>query len=123
MKKIKAYLAKRKTSRLAYKQARATGAYHVMKTSDLIRTFLLSKMPIVKTSVANQNISLLNSVAQQNELNYIAICIDGHVQDVIRMQNRMAAMILSDPEFVLFDPKQGYPEIGVTEVVDGKLVF
>lgn len=123
IKKIKAYLARRKTSKLAYKQARATGAYHVMTTSELLRTFLLNRMPIVKNSVQNQNASLLDSISQRNEINYIAVAIDGYVQEVIRMQNRLAAIVLSDPEFISFDPKDGYPEIGVTEVVDGKLVF
>lgn len=57
------------------------------------------------------------------EVNHIAIALDGVVQDVMRTQNKFAALILSNPEFILFNPQEGYPVLGETEVVDGKLVI
>ena len=56
------------------------------------------------------------------QINYIAMVIDGKVEDVLRAQNKLAAMLLSNPVFVEFDPKEFYPLIGQTEYVDGKLI-
>lgn len=123
IKKIKHSLAKRKALKRAYRLARASGAYNVMTLSQLIRTWLIKRIPVVKQKVSNDDISLLNSIAGRNEINHIAIVLDGVVQDVMRAQNRMTALLLSEPDFVEFDPNNGYPVIGQTRYENGRLVF
>lgn len=46
------------------------------------------------------------------EINHIAVVLDGTVEEVIRAQNRLAALFLSNPQFVEFDPEQIKPTIG-----------
>ena len=58
----------------------------------------------------------------QEQINHIAVILDGKVEDVIRAQNRMAALFLSEPIFVEFDPREVYPKIGITEYIDGAFV-
>jgi hypothetical protein len=86
-------------------------------TLDLIKRYLDSKIPKPKQKAENPNISLLPNNAE--DINYIAIVLDGVVEDVIRTQNRMAALLLSEPTFVEFDPGTTYPQIGITEYKDG----
>lgn len=79
---------------------------HKVTTLDLIKRYLnlkINKMTKGKVSVSDPNISLLDQM-KNIEVNHIAIVIDGEVQDVMRAQNKMAAMLLSDPQFILFDP-------------------
>jgi hypothetical protein len=83
-------------------------------TLDLLKRYLalkVEKMSGVKKSAINPNMSPLDQMSGI-EINHIAIVIDGEVQDVLRAQNKMAAMILSDPEFVFFDPKDTVVKLG-----------
>jgi hypothetical protein len=45
-------------------------------------------------------------------INHIAIVLDGEVQEIMRAQNRLAALLLSEPKFIEFDPDEVVPEIG-----------
>lgn len=55
-------------------------------------------------------------------INYIAVILDDEVQEVLRAENRLAALFLSNPEFVEFDPSIGtYPMPGF-KYLDGKFV-
>lgn len=96
---------------------KANHSHGKVTTLDLIKKYLDSKIQKPKESAEDPNISLLPSGAEG--INYIAIVLDGKVEDVIRAQNRMAALLLSEPVFVEFDPKTVYPIIGVTEYADG----
>lgn len=99
------------------------GSHGKVTTLDLLKRYLalkINKMSPVKNSAINPNISPLDQ-ASGIEINHIAIVIDGEVQDVIRAQNKMAAMILSDPEFVFFDPKDTKIKIGF-KYKDGKFI-
>jgi len=92
-------------------------------TLDLVKRYLalkVEKMSGVKKSVINPNVSPLDQMAGI-EINHIAIVIDGEVQDVIRAQNKMAAMILSNPEFVFYEPKETTVKIGF-KYQDGKFI-
>jgi hypothetical protein len=92
-------------------------------TLDLLKRYLslkIEKMSGVKKSVINPNISPLDQIAG-TDINHIAIVIDGEVQDVIRAQNKMAAMVLSNPEFVFFEPKDTKVKIGF-KYQDGKFI-
>jgi len=45
-------------------------------------------------------------------INHLAIILDGEVQEILRAENRLAALFLSSPEFVEFDPKDIQVDIG-----------
>lgn len=96
---------------------------HKVTTLDLIKRYLslkIQKMTATKRPAMNPNVSPLDQMPNI-EVNHIAIIIDDEVQDVMRAQNRMAAMLLSEPKFVLFDPKETQVRIGY-KYVDGKFV-
>lgn len=96
---------------------------HKVTTLDLIKRYLslkIKKMTATKRSAINPDVSPLDMMPNV-EINHIAIILDGKVQDVMRTQNRMAAMLLSEPQFVLFDPKETKIGIGYN-YIDGKFV-
>lgn len=45
-------------------------------------------------------------------INHIAIVLDGRVEEVIHTENRMAALLLSEPQFVQFPDSEKMPTIG-----------
>lgn len=94
--------------------------HNTISTMDLIKRYLDSKIPVrlQKQSITDENISLLNN--SNGSVNHIAVILDGRVEEVVRAQNRMTALLLSSPTFIEFDPKETYPIIGVTEYADGK---
>jgi hypothetical protein len=96
-------------------------ATHKVTTMGLIRMYIASKLPQKKEKAENPNISLL-APNPEEQINHIAVILDGKVEDVIRAQNRMAALFLSEPVFVEFDPREVYPKIGITEYIDGVFV-
>jgi hypothetical protein len=50
----------------------------------------------------------------RSQINHLAIVLDGEVQEIMRAQNRLAALLLSGPEFIEFDPEEVKPDIGWT---------
>lgn len=92
-----------------------------MTTMDLFRSYIISKLPKGKEKLINQQ-TLANNPPDNITINHIAIVLDGTVEDVIRCQNRMAALLLSDPQFIEFEPTKEYPQIGVTQYIDGKFI-
>lgn len=46
------------------------------------------------------------------KINHIAIVLDGRVEEVIHTENRMAALLLSEPQFVEFEEPGPIPTIG-----------
>lgn len=52
----------------------------------------------------------------KSQINHLAIVLDGEVQEIMRAQNRLAALLLSGPEFIEFDPDEVKPDIGWTYV-------
>lgn len=92
------------------------GGIHKISTLDIIKRYLDSKLPKEKRSIIDPNMSILPDGI---EINHIAIVLDGKVEEVIRAQNKLAALLLSDPDFIEFDPKKDYPVIGKTKVIDG----
>jgi hypothetical protein len=95
--------------------------HNYVTTWELFRRYLSSKLPRPKESVSDYNANLLNFAPPNIQINYIAIVIDGEVQEVIRAQNKLAAILLSNPTFVEFDPNEIYPVFGITKYIDGKL--
>ena len=103
------------------RRRRVPKPHNYITTWELFRRYLMSKIPRPKESVADYNANLLNAAPANLQINHIAIVIDGKVEEVMRAQNRLAAILLSNPTFVEFDPKEVYPIIGETRYVDGKL--
>lgn len=77
-----------------------------LNTIDYIKEFL-KKRKIVKSSVNKNDMPLLDTSA-----NHIAVILDGEVQEVLRAENRLTALFLSNPQFVEFDPNKVYPRAG-----------
>jgi hypothetical protein len=86
---------------------------HKVSTLDLIKQLIASKLPVTKQSVINPNISLLDD-SPGASINHLAIVLDGRVEEIMRAQNRLSALLLSEPTFVEFDPTSDYPQIGDT---------
>lgn len=95
--------------------------YHQMTTLELFRSYLISKLPKGKEKLVNEQ-TRANNPPENITINHIAIVLDGVVEDVIRCQNRMAALLLSEPQFIEFDPQKEYPQVSVTQYIDGKFV-
>lgn len=96
--------------------------HNYISTWQLFRRYLASKIPGQKQSAVDYNSSLLNSMPKDIQINHIAIVLDGRVEEIIRAQNRLSALLLSNPKFVSFDPSEVYPKIGITEYRDDEFV-
>lgn len=96
-----------------------------LSTWDLVKrafSIWLDKVSRTKKSPVNSSGIMPDPNGWAN-VTFLAIVVDGEVVDVMRVQPRMASIMLHQPTFVEFDPKDGkYPEIG-TKYEDGKLVF
>lgn len=92
--------------------------YHEMSTWQLFRSYLISKLPKGKQKLEKQQTEL-NQAPQNISINHIAIVLDGTVEEVIRCENRLAALLLSEPIFVEFDPEKEYPVISMTRYENG----
>jgi hypothetical protein len=95
--------------------------YEEMSTLEVLKIFLISKLPSGKEKIVRE-LSNVNEPPQNISISHIAVVLDNKVEEVLRCQNRLAALLLSNPEFVEFDPELEYPLIGLTEYADGKLV-
>lgn len=90
-----------------------------ISTLTLIKIWLSKKIGFTTKEPVDEN----NPLAPVNppagiEINTIAIVLDGEVQEVIRTQNRMAALMLSEPKFVDISALPTKPTIGW--LYDGK---
>jgi hypothetical protein len=95
--------------------------HNQLTTMDLVRQYLMSRIPQPKVP-ASQPIQAPQETPSGISINHIAIILDGRVEDVIRCQNRLAALLLSDPEFVEFNPEEVRPKAGITEYLGGEFV-
>ena len=95
--------------------------YEQMTILDLVKVWIISKLPKKKQSVSAGPI-IPEPTLNEDNITYIAIVLDGVVEDVMRAQNRLAALVLSNPDFIEFDPNKDRPQIGRTKYEDGKFV-
>jgi len=97
--------------------------YRELKTIELVREFLISKLTprAEKQSVVRKKVVDAAAPPENVTINSIAVVLDGRVEEVIRCQNRLAALLLSSPEFVEFDPEAVNVQVGKTKYEDGKL--
>ena len=79
-------------------------------------------MPRQKQKISDEPIASHPKIPE-DQITHIAIVLDGVVEDVMRAQNRLAALVLSQPQFIEFDPNSDRPQIGETRYVDGKFEY
>lgn len=96
--------------------------YIQMSIFDLLKEYIISKLPQEKRKLSNNAINQQPKISEE-EITHIAIVLDGVVEDVMRAQNRLAALVLSNPEFIEFDPKKDKPQIGETQYKNEKFVY
>jgi len=91
--------------------------YRELKTIELVREFLISKLSLKnnKQSVVKKKAEELPAPPENITVNNIAVVLDGTVEEVIRCQNRLAALLLSEPQFIEFDPQEISVRIGQTK--------
>lgn len=95
--------------------------YEQMTTWELLGAYLISKLPRGKEKLVKEQ-EKFNEPPQNISINHIAVILDGNVEEVLRCENRLAALLLSNPEFVDFDPEENYPRVGLTKYVEGRFV-
>jgi hypothetical protein len=96
--------------------------YHEMTTVELLKIWIMSKLPRYKESVArDQRILMTNPTLPPPNVSHIAIVLDGVVEDVILCQDRLSALLLSNPIFVMVD-QDNKPTVGVTKYINNKFV-
>ena len=96
--------------------------YRELSTIELLREFIISKLPLQnkKHSVERKKNQEPPQPPENANINSIAVVLDNRVEEVIRCQNRLSALLLSEPTFVEFDPALVDVKIGVTEYLDGE---
>lgn len=110
--------------RKKYKNRHIEGtSIHELSTLDLIRKFLISRIPVVKNKLDNKSLFEPPPAPPSEEIAFLAIVLDGVVEDVMRAHPRLAALLLSEPKFVEFDPENDRPQIGLTKYSDGSFIY
>jgi hypothetical protein len=97
--------------------SRAEQDYRELGLLEIIKMFFFSR---IKKSNNKQSFSLKKQTPpppppEGVSINHIAIVLDGRVEEVIRCENRLAALLLSNPDFIEFDPEQIKVLVGKTE--------
>lgn len=95
--------------------------YEQMTTWELLGAYLISRLPRGKEKLVKEQ-EKFNEPPQNISINHIAVVLDDNVEEVLRCENRLAALLLSNPEFVDFDPEENYPKVGLTKYVEGKFI-
>lgn len=84
----------------------------VLTTRELIRRWLEKKIGITeKRAATHSHAAVAPSEPSHGQIHTIAIVLDGVVQEVIRTENRMAALMLSNPQFILVKPGEKKPTL------------
>ncbi len=92
---------------------------HEMTLIELLKKYLISKLPKPKTKISENRLQAMPALPE-DRITHIAIVYDNVVEDVMRAENRLASLLLSNPEFVEFDPKKEKLEIGLTKYEKGE---
>jgi hypothetical protein len=65
--------------------------------------------PTIKKAIPK---SKQTTIPEGVTVNHIAVILDGEVQETLMLENKLAALLLSKPKFVQFDPHVVRPLIG-----------
>jgi len=95
---------------------------HQLTTLDLIRKFLIARIPVAKEKMDHDQ-RTQTPPPPPEDIQYLAIVLDGVVEDVMRAQPRLVALLLSGPEFIEFNPEMDRPQIGQTKYENGKFFY
>jgi hypothetical protein len=92
----------------------------VLTTREIVRDFFTRRRKY-------RNKISLNSMAAPpqppgSKINHLAIVLDEEVQEIMRAENRLTALLLSRPLIVEFDPEEVRPYVGWS-YVDGKFFY
>jgi len=81
-----------------------------LTTMDVLKDFFNKKRKYkIKTSLKSEAIP---PAPPGSKINHLAIILDGEVQEIMRAQNRLTALLLSKPLIIEFDPEEIRPEVG-----------
>jgi hypothetical protein len=94
---------------------------HEMTLVELLKKYLISKLPKPKTKISEKKMQAMPTLPE-DRITHIAIVYDNVVEDVMRAENRLASLLLSNPEFIEFDPTKEKLEIGFTKYEKGKFI-
>lgn len=97
--------------------------YVQLTTSQVLRLWIIDKFILGKSGAeeyaklveksGKQHSAHNNPTPENKEVFYLAIVIDGEVFEVMRAEKNLADILLSNPEFVLFDPVKDSVKIGM----------
>jgi alcohol dehydrogenase YqhD (iron-dependent ADH family) len=65
--------------------------------------------PTIKKAIPE---SKQTTIPEGVSVNHIAVVLDGEVQETLMLENKLAALLLSKPKFIQFDPHVVRPLIG-----------
>lgn len=94
---------------------------HTLSLWEIIKRALEAKLPAIKLP-ASSGAGAQVSPPQNVTINHIAVVLDGRVEEIIRAQNRLSALLLSGPQFIEYDPEKDQPIIGETTYENGKFI-
>ena len=90
--------------------------YDSEKNANYLNTWDVIKQAWKKktTKVVKESVSSLAPLPAPSDIdiNYVAIVLDGEVREVIRAESKLAALLLSGPEFVPVEGSPNRPTIG-----------
>lgn len=84
----------------------------VLTTREVLRAWLTRKLGVTTKRPVQAHVEHVPGPPADREVNTVAIILDGQVQEVIRAENRMTALLLSNPEFVVVNDVTPTPTIG-----------
>lgn len=84
----------------------------VLTLREVIAMWLNKKLGITTKQPVSHTHDSAPAMPQHGQVRTIAIVLDGEVQEVIRAENRMTALMLSNPEFVLVPDDIQKPTLG-----------
>ena len=77
---------------------------------QVVKLFLYKHaQPTIKKAIPKSKVT---TVPEGVTVNHIAVILDGEVQETLMLENKLAALLLSKPKFVQFDPHIVRPLIG-----------
>lgn len=103
------------------KKVKKSEHMHTLSLWEIFKRFLESKLPVIKTSATSNK----NTPPKQPDgvsVNHVAIVLDGNVEETIRVQNRLLALLLSNPTFVEYSPSVVDVKVGDTKYIDGRFI-
>jgi hypothetical protein len=82
-----------------------------LTTWQVLKLWLFKKSQ-PKPEKLDINAKLASAVPTGIDITSIAVVLDGEVQEILRAENRLSALLLSSPEFIEFDTNKVIPAIG-----------